>query len=146
MSKPLSIIRLVGATLLLTACVSVVSAEFLPADLNAEPNPVARSKKALKAAESAFDDAHRFYAEGDVDQGDAQLENMINALNVAVSSLTAAHKWPLNKKAELTVAHLQRRLQFLTDDISLPQRGWAAYTERKLDEIHDRLLEKVIKK
>lgn len=74
-SKPLSIIKLVGATLLLTTCVSGVSAESLPADLHAEPNPVARSQKALKLAESAFNDAHRFYAEGDVDKGDAQLEN-----------------------------------------------------------------------
>jgi hypothetical protein len=99
----------------------------------------------LAIAEAAFEHAHSFYAEGEIDGGNAQLENMTNALNIAVTSLAAAHQWPLNKKAELKVAHLQRRLQELVDDIALPERGWAEYTERKLDEIHSLLLYQVIK-
>ncbi len=146
MSRQVGIVRLFGLSLLFAACASVVSAQSLLEDLKAEPNPATRSKMALAIAEAAFDHAHGFYGEGEIDNGNAQLEDMTNALNVAVSSLAAAHKWPLNKKVELKVARLQRRLQGLVDDISLPQRGWAEYTERKLDEIHDRLLEQVIKK
>jgi hypothetical protein len=63
-----------------------------------------------------------------------------------VSSLAVAHKSLLYKKAELRVAYLQRRLQGLVDEIAVQNRGRAAYTERKLDEIHDHLLEEVIKK
>jgi hypothetical protein len=34
----------------------------------------------------------------------------------------------------------------LVDDLSIQQRGWAEYTERKLDDIHDKLLEGVMRK
>ncbi len=50
------------------------------------------------------------------------------------------------KKAELQVAYLQRRMQGLLDDIEIQKRGWAEYTQRKLEEIHDKLLSGVMRR
>ena len=105
-----------------------------------------RSDLALNLAGSAFDNAREFYDKGEIQKGDAQLEDMTNALNECVTSLETAHKAKFYKKAEQRVAFLQRRMEALLEDISLTQRGWAEYTNRKLDEIHDKLLDGVMRK
>jgi hypothetical protein len=61
-------------------------------------------------------------------------------------SLTAARKPSLYKETELEVAYLERRLRGLVDGIAVQSRGWAEYTQRKLEEIHERLLAGVMKK
>ena len=109
-------------------------------------DPAKRSQKALALADEAFDNARGFYAKGEIEKGDAQLEDMTSALKECVGWLAVARKPRLYKKAELNVASLQRRMQALLTDIEFQRRGWAAYTERKLDEIHDKLLDGVIKK
>ena len=76
----------------------------------------------------------------------AQLEEMINALNECVSSLDAAHKAKFYKKPEMKVAYLQRRMSGLLDDLGIQVRGWAEYTQRKLDEVHDKLLNGAMRK
>lgn len=135
--------------------VSVVLLGFAPflqagqsllAELEAEHDPARRSDKALTFADAAFDNARDFYLKGEIKKGDAELENMTNALKECVGSLQVAHKARFYKKAELKVAYLQRRLKGLVDDLSIQQRGWAEYTERKLDDIHDKLLEGVMRK
>jgi hypothetical protein len=116
------------------------------AELKAEHDPARRSEKALTFADTAFDGARDFYNQGEIQKGDARLEDMTNALNECVSSLAVAHKARFYKKAELKVAYLQRRMQGLLDDIEIQRRGWAEYTQRKLEEIHDRLLDGVMQK
>jgi polyhydroxyalkanoate synthesis regulator phasin len=103
-------------------------------------DPSKRAEAELSRAEAAFDNAREAYTKGDVDKGDADLEDMTKALDACLESLQAAHKARFYKKAELRVANLQRRMSSLLDDIDLPQRGWAEQTNRKLDEIHDKLL------
>jgi hypothetical protein len=120
--------------------VSVANSQSSLADLKAEHDPAKRSKKAFIFAGVAFDNAAEFYAKGEIEKGDAQLEDMTNALNECVGSLTAARQPSLYKKTELKVAYVQRRMQGLVDRIAVQDRGWAEYTERKLEEIHDRLL------
>jgi hypothetical protein len=71
---------------------------------------------------------------------------MTKVLNACVDSLAAANKSRSYKKAEMTVAHLQRRLSDLVNDLGIQERGWAEYTSRKLDEIHDKLLNGVMRK
>jgi len=115
-------------------------------EIKAEHDPARRSEKALLFAENVFDSARDFYTKGDVHTGDARLEDMTNALNECVQSLEQAHKARFYKKAELRVAYLQRRMKGLLDDIEMQHRGWAEYTERKLDEIHDKLLDGVMRK
>ncbi len=105
-----------------------------------------RADVQLAQADAAFDAARDAYNKGNIEKGDAALEDMTKALNACVESLEAAHKSRSFKKAELRVAHLQRRMAALLDDISLPERGWAEYTDRKLEEIHDKLLAGVMLK
>ncbi len=111
-----------------------------------EHDPGKRSESELNRAETAFDRAREAYNKGNIENGDAALEDMTKALNACVESLDAAHKARYYKKAELRVAYLQRRMAGLLDEIDLPQRGWAEYTDRKLEEIHDKLLAGVMRK
>ena len=115
-------------------------------DLKDEHDPAKRSEKFLEAAEAAFDSARAAYAKDDVHTGDAHLDDMMSALQNCVSTLDTAHKSRLYKRAEMRVASLQRRMQSLLDEISITQRGWAEQTGRKLEEIHDKLLEGAMKK
>ena len=58
---------------------------------------------------------------------------MTSALKECVGSLEVAHKSRCYKKAELKVAYLQRRLQLVMANLTIEERGWAEYTERKID-------------
>jgi hypothetical protein len=116
------------------------------AELEAVHDPARRSDKALTLADTAFDSAREFYIKGEIKRGDAELENMTWALKECVGSLQTAHKARFYKKAELRVAYLQRRMKGLIDELSLQERGWAEYTDRKLDDIHDKLLDGVMRK
>jgi hypothetical protein len=146
MTKSVNLLTLVAATLFATNSVAVAHAQSFLDEIKAEHDPARRSEKALTFADTAFDSARDFYTKGEVHKGDAQLEDMTNALNECVQSLEEARKARFYKRAELRVAYLQRRMKGLVDDIEMQQRGWAEYTERKLDEIHDKLLDGVMRK
>jgi len=146
MTMSVTLPTLFAATLLATASVALLHAQSFLDDLKSEHDPARRSEKALLFADTAFETARDFYSKGEIHKGDAQLEDMTNALNECVQSLEEAHKARFYKKAELRVAYLQRRMKGLLDDIEMQQRGWAEYTERKLDEIHDKLLDGVMRK
>lgn len=146
MSKSMQFRRLIQIAFLVFTCIPISHAQSLLTELRAEHDPAKRSEMALSFADTAFESAHDFYAKGEVENGDAQLEDMTTALNECVVSLAVARKARFYKKAELKVAYLQRRMQSLLDDIQLQQRGWAEQTQRRLDEIHDKLLEGVMRK
>ncbi len=146
MSKSVSFRTVIEIAFLVFTCIPMIRAQSLVTELRAEHDPAKRSEMALNLADTAFDNAHDFYTRGEIDKGDAQLEDMTSALNECVVSLAVARKARFYKKAELKVAYLQRRMQSLLDNIQLQQRGWAEQTQRKLDEIHDKLLEGVMKK
>jgi site-specific recombinase len=142
-----------ATVLLLSPCLCLLlllttwgSAQSSLADLKAEHDPARRSEKALQVAESAFDSAREFYEKGEIQKGDAQLEVMTNALNECVASLDLVHKAKFYKKAEMRVATLMRRMVSLVDDIEVQKRGWAEYTQKRLEGIHDKLLEGVMRK
>jgi len=139
--------RLIGLSVAILTFVSSGSAQSFVAELKTmEHDPARRSEKALVLADSAFDNARDFYNKGEVRKGDAQLENMTNALNFCVESLQQAKKAKYYKKAELNVALLQRRLTSLLENIDVQERGWAEQTDRTLEQIHDKLLAGVMKK
>lgn len=125
---------------------AVTNAQSLISEIKAEHDPAKRSEKALSLADTAFDNAREDYNKGQIHKGDADLEDMMTALEECLASLDIAHKARYYKKAEMNVALLQRRLEGLLDDIALQQRGWAVYTRRKLDELHDKLLDGVMRK
>lgn len=136
-------VRLGCALLLLT---TAIRSQSLISEIKSEHDPFKRSEKALSLANDAFDNARDEYVKGEINKGDAELETMMNALDECVASLNTAHKARYYKKAEMDVALLQRRLKTLVDDISVQERGWAEYTQRKLDELHDKLLDGVMRK
>ncbi len=136
----------VEASLLLVMFVSTGRAQSLIDELKAQHDPGKRSEMALSFADAAFDSAREFYDKGQIEKGDAQLEDMTNALNECLASAETAHKAKFYKKAEQNVALLQRRIKTLMDDLEFQKRGWAEYTNRKLDEIHDKLLAGVMAK
>jgi len=135
----------VSALLLLFSSAAAAQQSFMT-ELEAERDPARRSEKALMFADTAFDNARAFYTKGEIKNGDAELEKMTNALKECVGSLERARKARFYKKAELKVAFLQRRMQGLLEDLSVQERGWAEYTQRKLDEIHDKLMDGVMRK
>ncbi len=113
---------------------------------NRESDPAKQAEAALTGAEQSFDAAREAYEKGNIEKGDAALEQMTKNLDTCVELLDSAHKSRHYKKAELRVAMLQRRMSDLLNDIPLQQRGWAEQTSRKLDEIHDKLLAGVMAK
>lgn len=146
MSKSGKISTTFGIVLFVVICAPGLHAQALLVDLKAEHDPVKRSEKALTFADTAFDGARDEYTKGNVARGDAQLEDMTNALKECVVSLQEAHKARFYKRAELNVANLQRRLQGMVEELSVQERGWAEYTQRKVEEIHDALLTGVMSK
>lgn len=146
MTPSVHLARLLALGLLAITPVALAKAQSFVDELKAEHDPGRRAELALTFADTAFDSARDYYTKGEIHKGDAQLEDMTNALNECVTSVEAARKAKFYKKAELRVAYLQRRMKGLLDEIEMQQRGWAEYTERKLDEIHDKLLDGVMKK
>jgi hypothetical protein len=131
--------------LVLTISYSLSAQSFL-AELQSQRDPGKRSDMALAFATESFDTARDFYTKGEIQKGDAALENMTSALNSCVDSLAITNKARLYKKAELKVAYLQRRMTSLKEEVGVQERGWAEFTARKLEEIHDKILAGVMRK
>src|SRR5579863_2597384 len=110
------IIHFAGVLLLSTG---ILNAQTLIAEIKAERDPAKRSEKALTLANTAFDNARDCYNKGEIHKGDAELENMMTALDECLASLDTANKAKYFKKAEMNVALLKRRLKGLLDDIAL---------------------------
>ncbi len=132
--------------LLLTASRQMVWAQSPLTELDTEHDPGKRSQRALALAEMEFEKAKVSYGAGEIKKGDAHLDDMTKLLNACVSALEEARKAGLYKQAEIRVATLLRRLQSLIDDLAVEDRGWAEYTLRQVDAIHDKLLNGVMKK
>jgi hypothetical protein len=122
------------------------SAQSFLAELKLERDPGKRADLALSFADESFDSAKTNYHKGEIHLGDVALENMTFALNACVESVAAANKAKFYKKSEMKVAMLQRRLSGLLDDLSVTERGWAEQTARRIEEIHSKLLDGVMRK
>jgi hypothetical protein len=132
--------------LLLAGSAALCSSQSLLTELKLEHDPGKRSDLALDYADEALTNAKALYAKGEVHKGDALLDQVTAALQECATSLNTAHKAKYYKKAEMKVATLQRRMQGLLEDLSIQERGWAEYTSRKIEEIHDKLLDGVMRK
>ena len=139
-------IKVLELSLLVLAFAGAVPGQSFLAELKLQHDPAKRSEMALGFADELFDNAQSSYGKGQISKGDADLESMTKALNACLDSLAAANKSRSYKKAEMKVAYLQRRLSDLVNNMGIQERGWAEYTSRKLDEIHDKLLNGVMRK
>jgi hypothetical protein len=138
--------QVLGLGMLILAFAGSMPGQSFLAELKTQHDPAKRSEMALMFATELFDNAKDSYSKGQISKGDADLDSMTKVLNACVESLAAANKSRSYKKAEMKVAHLQRRLSDLVNDMGIQERGWAEYTSRKLDEIHDKLLNGVMRK
>ena len=134
------------AGLLAAAFTLSASAQSFLAELKIGARSRKRAELALSFADESFDSAKTNYHNGEIQQGDIALENMTKALNACVDSVAPANKAKFYKKAEMKVALLQRRLSGLMDDLSITERGWAEQTARRVEEIHRKLLDGVMRK
>ncbi len=138
--------RWIEVSLVFLVFSSTLAAQSFLAEINQEHDPAKRSELALTYADESFDNARNFYKSGTTDKGDAALDNMTTALQACVQSLAVTNKARYYKKAEMKVAYLQRRLSGLIDDLSVTERGWAEQTKRKVEDIHEKLLDGVMRK
>ena len=137
----------IGYTVFLALSLTAPSwGQNLTTELRAEHDPGRRSEKALEFADEAFDNARASYTKGEVHKGDEQLDNMTAAIKECTDALNTAHKAKYYKQAELRVAGLQRRMQDLLNDLGIQERGWAEYTNQKLEAMHELILEGVMRK
>jgi len=127
--------KVLALSLLILAFAGAMPGQTFLAELKSQRDPAKRSEMALGFADVLFDSARSSYGKGEISKGDADLESMTKALNACLDSLTAANKSRSYKKAEMKVAYM-----------SIQERGWAEFTSRKLDEIHDKLLSGVMRK
>ncbi len=143
----ISFTMVVATQLGLVAAFAVcASAQSFLAELKLERDPGRRADMALSFADESFDSAKTNYHKGEIHQGDVALDNMTSALNACAESVAAANKAKFYKKAEMKVAMLQRRLAGLMEDLSVTERGWAEQTARRMEEIHEKLLDGVMRK
>jgi len=138
--------RAVQLGLLTVAFTVSASAQSFLAELKMEHDPGKRAELALSFADESFDSAKTNYHKGEIHDGDVALDNMTTALNACIESVAVANKAKFYKRAEMKVAMLQRRLSGLMDDISITERGWAEQTARRVEEIHSKLLDGVMRK
>ncbi len=139
-------IRVLELSVLILAFAGAMPCQSFLAELKMQHDPAKRSEMALGFADELFDNAQSSYGKGQISKGDADLESMTKVLNACLDSLATANKSRSYKKAEMKVAYLQRRLSDLVNNMGVQERGWAEYTSRKLDEIHDKLLNGVMRK
>jgi DNA gyrase/topoisomerase IV subunit B len=143
---PIQINKWMEVSLVFLIFSSTLAAQSYLAEINQEHDPAKRSELALSYADESFDNARSFYKRGTPEKGDAALDNMTSALQACVQSLAVSNKARFYKKAEMKVAYLQRRLSGLIDDLSVTERGWAEQTKRKVEDIHEKLLDGVMRK
>lgn len=146
MSNRLVLFRMAVLLPLTLAVSGLACGQSFIAELKAERDPGKRAEKALEMADLSFTNAKDYYSKGLVKKGDEHLDYMTAALRECVDALDESRKARFYKKAEMNVAELQRRLGDLVQDISLEERGWAEYTSRKVDELHDKMIEGVMRK
>jgi len=115
-----------------------------------EPNLEKRSDLALEEANRAIDAARAAYQAGDVKNAVANLNEVAEAVQVALDSLENSGKQPRRSKyfknAEIKLRQMMRRLAGFRDEMSVEDRKPLEDAEARLQEVHDRLLAEIMSK
>jgi hypothetical protein len=134
-------------TLLLLASVAGFSAGLEAA--RAERNLEKRSRLALENASDAISRARTQYAAGHYKEALAAVEEVRESVELSLASLNAtgksARRSPKHfKYAEKATRELSRRLQSLELDFGIDDRPAVRQVEKRLQEIHDDLLSRIM--
>ena len=126
---------------------------LLAADLASvrnEPNLERRSDLALDYANQSIDVARDSYNAGDPAKMQSALAEAAEAVDVSYQALSETGKNPRNnkyfKRAELRTRELMRRLEGLSQTVSVDDREPVTKTRDHIAEIHDNLLRGIMSK
>jgi hypothetical protein len=128
----------------------VLALAFDLASVKSEPNLEKRSELALTNANTALDSARDAYGQGDLDKTQANLEEVLDSVDIAYQALSDTGKDPRKdrffKRAELRTRELIRRLEGLGQTMSFTDRGIVDKVRDRVSEIHDNLLTGIMSK
>ena len=126
----------------------MLTGNFLAVDLpgiQAEPKLEKRSDLALQYAESQLNAAREAYKKGDLDASRAALAEVASGVQLSYDSLMATGQDPRRhagpfKNAEKSTRQILRRLDSLSDLMSAFDRGAVEPVQRRVSDIHDKLI------
>jgi hypothetical protein len=128
----------------------VLALAFDLASVKSEPNLEKRSELALTNANTALDSARDAYGQGDLDKTQANLDEVLDSVDIAYQALSDTGKDPRKdrffKRAELRTRELIRRLEGLGQTMSVADRGTVDKVRDRISEIHDNLLKGIMSK
>jgi len=116
-----------------------------------EPNPEHRSELALDNADAAVTACGDAYKNGDLEKTKAEATEIEQSVTMAVDSLNETGKDARRnpkyfKRAELNTRHLLRRLDGLIESMSSADRPLLLYVRNRISDIHEQLLDDMMKK
>lgn len=115
------------------------------AGIKSEPKLEKRSELALQYADTALDSARDLYKKGDMDSCRAALGDVEAGVQLSYDSLMATgqdprrHSGPF-KHAEKSTREILRRLDSLSDLMSAFDRSAVEPAQRRVSDIHDKLI------
>ena len=115
------------------------------AGIKSEPKLEKRSELALQYADTALDSARDWYKKGDMGACRAALGEVEAGVQLSYDSLMATGQDPRRhskpfKHAEKSTREILRRLDSLSDLMSAFDRGAVEPVQRKVSDIHDKLI------
>src|SRR5262249_5966153 len=115
------------------------------AQVRAEPNLEKRSRAALELADKSLRASRQAYASGDLEKATTLLEEMLQSVDLAETSLQETHKDPIKspkhfKYAEIKTVDLLRKLDAFSQDMSVLDRPIVEKARQRVQDTHDRLL------
>jgi hypothetical protein len=123
-----------------------VSAALADLDLaRKEPNLEKRSKLALDNAEEALKAAREDYRTGDMGETTKKINEIVESVELANTSLTDTGKNPRKspryfKHAEMVTRELSRKLDDFQHQMSYNERSMLEKVKLRVQEVHDQLL------
>lgn len=119
--------------------------------IKAEPNLEKRSDRALQYAGSQFEAAAAAYSAGDFKNSMAALDEVLAAVELSHASLQETGKSPRRspkhfKRAEVRTRELGRKLRDFSESVSYEDRAAVEKVRKRVQEIHDELLEGIMSK
>jgi hypothetical protein len=128
---------------------AIGSAEFTT--VMAEPNLEKRAALALKEADNAITAAKKAYDDKKSDEFRARLEDVQELVNLSYKSLDdtgkRARRSPKHfKRAELGIRALVRRLDSLSNEVSVDDREPVTAARKALNEVHETVLHDIMTK
>jgi DNA repair ATPase RecN len=127
---------------------SLAGSPLVPPDLGpvrAEPNLEKRSQLALANAEAVYKTARTAYDNGENEQTQAAVNEILESVELAHTSLVQTGKDPRRspkwfKKAELQTRDLVRKIESFQEQMSFNDRPMLDKLKARTQQIHDELL------